>query len=69
MKLSRLLFKINLVIAVSLGLGWLYFYWFTLTTDVAGIIPAMTANYVIFGSNFLFIFSLISLPISYRHSK
>ncbi|MEM2161117.1 MAG: hypothetical protein QXN55_09210 [Candidatus Nitrosotenuis sp.] len=69
MRLSRLLFRINLGIATSLGISWLYFYWFTLTTDITDMIPAMTANYIIFGSNFLFASSLVSLPISFRYRK
>ena len=69
MKLFKLLFRINLGIAISLGIGWLYFYWFTLTTDITGMMPAMSANYIIFGSNLLFASSLVSLPISFRYRK
>jgi len=69
MNLSKLFFRINLGVVIFLAVGWFYFYWFTLTTDVFSMIRAMSANYIIFGLNLIFASSLILLPISYRNRK
>ena len=66
MKLSKLLYLINLGIVIFLGSGWFFFYWFTLTTDLSNMLHAMTMNYTIAGLNLTFAISLILLPISFK---
>jgi len=69
MKKSKLFFGMNLGVVIFLGIGWFYFYWFTLTDDITRMPGAMTANSIIAGLNLLFASSLILLPISYRKRK
>ncbi len=69
MKISKLLYRINLGLVLFLGTGWFYFYWLILTKNIERMFYAMTINSTIFGLNLLFVSSLILLPISYRRRK
>lgn len=69
MKSSRILFRINLGLAVFLGLGWAYFYSFILADDVFRMPRAMTANLAIAGLNLIFFTSLALIPLTYRLQK
>lgn len=69
MKLSKLLYRINLGVVIFLGIGWFYFYSLILTKNIEKMPYAMTINPVIFGLNLMFAASLILLPISYRKRK
>lgn len=69
MKKSKLFYRINLGVVILLGIGWFYFYWFILTTDISKMLNALTTNTVISSLNLIFVASLILLPISYKWKK
>lgn len=69
MKTSRIIFYVNLGFAIFLGVGWVYFYSFTLIDDIARMPRAMTLNVTIAGLNLMFLGSLVLLPFTYRRRK
>lgn len=69
MKTSKIIFNINLGLAIFLGAGWVYFYYFILMDDVFRMPSAMTANIAIAGLNALFLASLVLLPFTFRRVK
>jgi len=69
MKISKILFYINLGSAMFLGIGWVYFYSFIILDDISRVPQALIANVVIAGLNTLFFISLVLLPFTYRHKK